>query len=152
MRTFNRKTAFVAAATAAAVVTGGVAYAYWTNTGAGAGTAATGSNESITVNQTSAISDLAPGLPAQTLSGNFTNGNGGPVFVHAVTVQVTGTDHGGCDASDYTIGGSAVVDDEVASGPAVGSWSGLTIRFNDKADANQDACKGATVNLAYSSN
>ena len=32
---------------------------------------------------------------------------------------------------------------------AKGSWDGLTLRMVDKADANQDACKNATVNIAY---
>jgi hypothetical protein len=39
---------------------------------------------------------------------------------------------------------------EVPAGNGQGSWSGATLAFNNKADANQDACKGATVNLAYS--
>jgi hypothetical protein len=40
------------------------------------------------------------------------------------------------------------VNAEVASGNAKGSWTGATIKFNNKA-SNQDQCKGATVNLAY---
>ena len=40
------------------------------------------------------------------------------------------------------------VNAEVAAGTAKGSFTGATIRFNDKA-TNQDACKGATVGLAY---
>ncbi len=40
------------------------------------------------------------------------------------------------------------VDAEVPAGTSQGSWSGATIKFNNKA-TNQDACKGATVNLAY---
>jgi len=44
------------------------------------------------------------------------------------------------------------VNAEVASGTGVGAWTGATIKFNDKAGTNQDACKGATVNLAYTVN
>jgi hypothetical protein len=52
-----------------------------------------------------------------------------------------------CDASDYTIGGSAVINAEVPTG-ALGAWTGLTIAFNNKG-TNQDQCKGATVAIAY---
>jgi hypothetical protein len=128
---------------------GGIAFAYWTNTGTGTGEATTGSNESIVVNQTSTVTDLAPGLPAQTLSGNFDNPNDGPVYVTSVTATVTGTDQAGCDASDYTIAGSAPVNQQVPAGDGVGSWSGLTIQFNNKPAVNQDACKNAVVSIAY---
>ena len=130
---------------------GGTAIAYWTNTGSGTGGGGTGTNASVVVNQTSTVSGLAPGLPAQPLSGNFDNPNAGPVFVAAVTATVTGTDKLGCGASDYTIAGSAPVNAEVSAGVAVGAWAGLTIQFNNKPAANQDACKNAAITLAYSS-
>ena len=152
MRSFTKRTALLAVGVAVAVASAGVAYAYWTNSGSGSGTAATGSNVAITVVQTSTVSGLAPGLPAQDLAGTFDNGNSSPVFVHSVTVAVTGTNQAGCDASDYTITHPVMlVDAEVAAGNAKGSWSGASIAFNDKLTTNQDACKGATVNLSYTS-
>ena len=42
------------------------------------------------------------------------------------------------------------VGSDVAAG-ASASFTGATLGFNDKL-TNQDACKGATVNLAYVSN
>ena len=138
---------------------GGLAYAYWTITGAGTGTAATGTPTAITVNQSSVITGLAPGAPAQTLSGNFTNTNSGPVYVTSVTVAIasvtkaTGAVTGTCDATDYTLTGATMtVGAEVATGPNKGAWTGATIAFNDKTNANQDQCKGATVNFSYTSN
>lgn len=127
----------------------GVAFAYWTNTGSGRGTASTGTNSTITVNQTSTVTAIAPGVAPQVLSGDFTNPNAGPVFVAAVTATVTGTDLDGCDDTDYTIGGRATVNAEIPAGTNVGSWSGLTIAFNNKPGTNQDACKNATVTIAY---
>jgi hypothetical protein len=146
-----KKTLVIGGAAVIAVGGAGVALAYWTNPGSGAGSAPTGTTTAIVVNQTSTISGLAPGLPAQTLSGNFDNPNNGPIFVGSVNVTVTGTDKSGCTASDYTIAGSAPVNAEVPSGEDVGAWTGLTIQFNDKAGANQDACKNATVTLSYTS-
>ena len=40
------------------------------------------------------------------------------------------------------------VNAEIAAGTGKGLFTGATIKFNNKA-TNQDACKGAPVNLAY---
>jgi hypothetical protein len=147
MRVLSKKS--VTAATAALVlVGGGAAFAYWTTTGSGTGTATAGDVTALTVKQTSSVAGLYPGGPALTLSGNFDNPNSGKVFVASVSATVTGTDHAGCTAADFEIGGSAPVGTEINPGTGVGSWTGLTLRLVDSS-ANQDACKGATVALAY---
>lgn len=130
----------------------GAAVAYWTVSGSGSGDADTGTVIGITVNQTSTVANLAPGVAPQALSGNFDNSNDGPVYVGSVTASVTGTDQVGCDTDNYVIAGSAPVNAEVASGTGVGSWSGLTIAFNNKPAVNQNVCKGAVVTIAYTSN
>ncbi|HCB05886.1 MAG TPA: hypothetical protein PLZ93_25390 [Nocardioides sp.] len=142
-------------ATALALVGGGAAYAFWTTTGSGTGTAATGSPAAITVVQTGTLTAMYPGDTAQTLSGNFNNPNGGPIHVNTVTVSIAsvtkapGAVAGTCDATDYTLTGAAMtVNADVPAGNAQGSWSGATIKFNNKA-TSQDQCKGAAVNLAY---
>jgi hypothetical protein len=151
MRAISRKKKVVVLA-AAMVGIGGAAFAYWTTTGGGSGDASTGTTVAVTVNQTSTVTGLRPGGAAQALSGNFDNPNGGPVYIASVTAVVTGTDQVGCDATDYTVAGTAPVNAQVAAGNGVGSWSGLTIAFNNKPAANQDACKGATVSISYTSN
>lgn len=147
----------VVAATGVFVLGAGVAFAYWTAGGTGVGSAATGTQSgALTVNQTSTVTAMGPGVAAQTLSGNFNNPNSGPTYVGTVTVSIAsvtkanGAAVGTCDATDYTLTGAAMtVNAEVAAGNAKGSWSGATIAFNDKPAVNQDACKGATVNLTY---
>jgi hypothetical protein len=151
MNTTKRRFALIALTVAAVLVGGGIAVAYWTNTGSGSGSGDTGSNVAVVVNQTSTFTGLAPGLPAQTLSGNFDNPNAGPVYVTAVTATVTGTDKIGCNASDYTIAGTAPVGVQVPAGNGVGAWTGLTIQFNNKTSTNQDVCKNAVVTVAYAS-
>lgn len=151
MRGLGKKTVAIVVGIVIAVVGAGVAFAFWTTGGSGTGTATTGTNATITVNQTSTITGLAPGSPAQTLSGTFTNNNTAPVFVTSVSATVTGTSDPGCTATDYTIAGSAPVNAQVPVGTG-GSWTGLTIAFNNKVGTNQDACKNATVNIAYTSN
>lgn len=138
---------------------GGAAVAYWTATGSGSGSGTSGNNAPITVVQTSTITNLRPGGAAQTLSGNFTNPNDSPTYVTSVTVSIasvtkaTGAPAGTCDATDYTLAGTTMnVNAQVPTGTAQGAWTGATIAFNNKSAANQDACKGATVNFSYTSN
>ena len=150
----KKKVALVTAALLA--VSGGAAIAYWTVGGSGTGTAATGTSTDITVVQTTVVTDMYPGDTAQTLSGNFTNNSTGPVYVGTVTASIASVDKAGgaptgtCDATDYTLANRAMtVGVEVPVGSGQGAWTGATIQFNNKLAENQDACKGATVNLAY---
>jgi hypothetical protein len=131
------------------------AIAYWTAGGSGTGTATAGSTTALTVHQTTTLTAMYPGDSAQTISGNFDNTNPGPIYVGTVTASIAsvtkagGAPAGTCDATDFTLASAAMtVNAEVAAGNGVGSWTGATIKFNNKA-SNQDACKGATVNLSY---
>jgi hypothetical protein len=138
-----------------AIAVAGAAIAYWTAGGSGSGTATASTNANLTVNQTSTLSAMYPGDSAQTLSGDFDNPNPGPTYVATVTASIAsvtkagGAPAGTCDATDFTLANAAMtVNAEVPAGNAKGSWSGATIKFNNKA-SNQDACKNATVTLAY---
>lgn len=157
MRMITRKSVVVVTGTVLVLVVAAVAYAYWTAGGSGTGTAETGTSADVVVVQTSTIDDMGPGVAPQTLSGTFNNPNDGPIYVSTVTVSIASVDKaagapaGTCDATDYTLTGAAMaVNAEVPPGTGQGSWSGATIAFNNKPTVNQDACKLATVNLAYS--
>jgi hypothetical protein len=138
------------------LIVAGVAIAYWTAGGSGSGTASVaGAQTALTANQTSTLTAMYPGDSAQTISGNFDNPNPGPIFVATVTASISsvtkagGAPAGTCDATDFTLANAVMtVNAQVAAGTAKGSWTGATIQFNNKA-TNQDACKGATVNLSY---
>lgn len=147
----RRRPAVIALITLGALVAGGTAaYAYWTTTGSGTGSAATGSNDPITVVQTSTVTDLAPGSGTQALSGNFNNPNPGPVSVGDVTVVSITTGDPGCTEDDYTITGTGTVaGDVVPTGTGVGGWSGLSIEFFNDPVRNQDACQGETITINY---
>jgi hypothetical protein len=134
------------------------AYAYWTNGGSGSGSAATGTNNAIVITQTSTPTGLYPGGSPAALAGKFNNTNAGPVHVNEVNAtlsSVTGpniTVGTPCTVDDYVLDGFPVqVDADVTSGTAVGAWSGGSIAMVESG-ANQDGCKGATINLTYSSN
>lgn len=156
MAMLGKKRKKIAIITATVVLgTAVAAFAYWTAGGSGTGSANTGTNAPITAVQVSAPTAMAPGDTAQSLSGNFTNENSGPVYVATVTASIASVFQGGavatgCDASDYTLANAVMtVDAQIPVGAAQGTWSGATIKFNNKPASNQDACKGATVNLAY---
>ena len=154
-RMLNRKSAAIVGVLVLFAAAG--AYAYFTQTGTGDGTAATGSGTGVVVIQTSTVTELTPGSAAQPLSGNFNNPNPGTVRVVSVTASlqsVTGGAGGtpACTIADYQINNpTAAVNLTIAAGNGVGSWSGPTIQMLDP-NTNQDACKGATVNVQYTSN
>lgn len=147
-----------AAASVIALVAAVGAYAYWTQGGTGTGSATAGSTSALTVNQTNTVTGLYPGGTAAALSGNFTNPNASAVTISSITASVSSVSNGAsdgskpaCTAADFSIGGS-FGGTTVPAGPGtVGSWSGLTIQLLNTA-ANQDNCKGATANIAYTAN
>jgi len=156
MRKPTKKTTAIMIAAVTVLAGGGAAFAYWTAGGTGTGSGATAASTSaVTAVQTSTVTAMQPGDTAQTLAGNFTNPNTGPVRVATVTAAIgTVTKAGGavagtCDATDYTLANAVMtVNADIAPGPANGVWTGATIKFNNKV-TSQDQCKGATVNLAY---
>lgn len=146
----------VLGATVALVAIAGAAFAYWTAGGSGTGSAGTSSSvQDVTVVQTSTTSGLAPGSGAHALSGTFDNPNDGPVYVGTLTASITSVTQtpagilaGLCTAADYTLtDASEVLNKEVLADDTT-TWSGISISFNNTG-ANQDGCKDATVNLAY---
>jgi hypothetical protein len=152
MRKTTKRVIAVAATTAILLGGAGVAYAYWTAGGSGAGTGTTGTSDPITINQTSVVTNLRPGGAAQTLSGDFDNANDEPVYVSTVTASISSITGGGvtCEVTDYTLSNAVMtVDASIPVGSAQGAWTGATIEFNDKPAENQDDCKNATVNFAY---
>jgi hypothetical protein len=157
MRKPTKKSMAIVLAAAIVLAGGGAAYAYWTAGGSGTGSAAAAAGTTpVTAVQTSTVASMKPGDTAQALTGNFTNTNGGPVYVTSVTAAVgtvtkaVGAPAGTCDGTDFTLASAVMtVGAEVANGTAQGAWTGATLKFNDKPAANQDACKGATVAITY---
>ncbi|MFN8194809.1 MAG: hypothetical protein U0R80_11080 [Nocardioidaceae bacterium] len=152
----KKRSIWLSVAVVLLLAVGGTAFAYWSAGGSGTGTATTGTVSAVTVVQTSTVTGMHPGDSAQTLSGNFNNPNSGPVYVTSVTASISsvtkavGAPAGTCDSTDYTLASATMtVNASVPAGNAQGSWTGATIQFNNKAAVNQDACKGATVNLSY---
>ena len=156
----SKKLTAVAVGTVAAVGAATAAFAFWTTNGQGTGSVSTGDITSLVVNQTTPISGLYPDGPAQTLAGNFNNPNPGKAYISSVTATLVSVTQGAgavegkpaCTPGDFELAGSAPVNQEINPGNGQGSWSGLTVRLVNKPDANQDNCKNATLNIAYTAN
>jgi len=148
MARFTKKTKIAIVTAALVIGASATAYAYWTNSGAGTGTGTTGTNAAVTALQSSTVTAMYPGGPAQLLSGTFTNPNSGAVTVGAVTATVTTSLPATCLAAWYVISGTDTTAPHVLPAGAGGTWSGLSVTMTNAA-VNQDACKNATITIAY---
>ncbi len=143
----NRFTGVAVGVIAAAAI-GGAAFAYFTSTGSGSGTAPVNST-SPWVLSSGPISGFGPGTGTQNIVGTATNSLSQKEFIGTVTPTVSSTSNPGCTAADFTLTNGVINADTVsgASGLNFG-----TITFNDRAGVNQDACQGVTVTLSFTSN
>jgi hypothetical protein len=97
---------------------------------------------------------LYPGVAAVPLNLVFTNSNPAPITVQSVTVSVTSTSAGGCGAANFSVSQQLQATPTVAARATV-SLQQLGVSQSDwpqlrMLDAgNQDACRNASVNLAY---
>ena len=150
----NRKTTVIAIFLVMAVA--GAAYAYFTAGGTGTGTATTAETEPMTAIQTSVVTEMGPGIAAQTLSGDITNPTAEQVYVTSVTASISSVDKavgapaGVCTAADYTLADATMlVGAEMEPDLNTAVWTGATLALNNNPAASQDGCQGATVNIAY---
>lgn len=152
MRILGNKKRFAAvAATAAAVlVGGGIAVAYWTTTGSGSGSATTANpSGTLTVNQTNTITDLYPGITPVDIDLEIVNPDAAPYYVDEVVVAIDDSAFPvGCTAADYVVTDGTIDDDVPGSATTAYTGTGASIAMVNSA-TNQDACKGVTVPLTF---
>jgi len=151
MRKFSKKIVIAVAASVAAVsIGGGIAFAYWTTTGAGTGTATNATTNGTVALHAAFANGLTPGA-SQTVTYTADNAGTSSLFVGTITPVVSiDAGHSGCLAADFTIPATLSNTTVPAHGSAVAAGTG-TLTFADTA-LNQDACKGAIVTLTLSSN
>jgi hypothetical protein len=170
MRKITKKTAvIVAGSTLLVAVGGGVAFAFWSSTGSGTGTAATSAGASnLTISQLTAPSDLAPDVAPEAVTGSISNGAANSAYVNTLTVTIAGVDSAhstGCSAADFGLstGTTALVKStakqiltltvgtELAHGASV-AFPAFDIGFANDPANSQDGCKGAVPQLSYATN
>jgi hypothetical protein len=150
----SRKIAIVAGSTVGALAIGGVAFAYWTSTGDGSGSATTGTSSSFVVTTDAATGGpLTPGGPSETVAFHVHNPSTGDQNLSAVAATVKNADGTswtlglGCSAADYTVSAPTFTDGGLGDMAPGADVSGtVTITMNNLA-SNQDPCQGATVPL-----
>jgi len=154
----NQKITAVVGGTAAAVLVGGVAFAYWTTSGSGEGTgsATAGVADQLSFTQAD-LSAMYPGDSSQPLTVTVKNTSGESAYVATVKAYVT-TDNDGCTGADFKLGGAAAP--STAATAAALTWTATDLAAGGDADAtstiqfnntsgNQDACKSAAVTIHY---
>jgi hypothetical protein len=141
-------------ATAAGVVTVGVAataaFAYFTTTGSGEGTATVGSSSAVTLYGTTDTT-LYPGTSG-TVSFTVDNSSPGHQWIGTITLDSVSTDaaHSTCDTDDFTM---ADVDasQDVDNGDGIAITATGTLEMANTA-VSQNGCEGAPLTLHLSSN
>lgn len=153
MRITKKKLAAVAVGTAVAVTGATVAFAYFTTTGSGEGSATTGTDTPWNVvAMNAATKTLTPGGPTQTVPFSVKNESSGFQRLNSVTVAVAGPagaawTSGTCNKDDFsvTITGftaTTLAPNDTATGNAVIQMLNL--------DENQNDCRNLTVPLYFS--
>jgi hypothetical protein len=156
-RIFGKKRALLGIVASLAIAA--AAIAYWTAGGSGDGSATTqGAQTALDADQTTVLTAMFPGDEAQNIEGLLENDNDADIYVSTVTASIasvtkaTGAPAGVCDATDYSLTNATMTVEDEVPGHGTLSYGGADIQFNNKADDNQDACKGATVALSYAVN
>lgn len=151
----NRKRALTAIAAFAVLAIAGGAFAYFTSSGEGTGSAAVGTSQEVTVTQVGSIANLQPGGEPQAVDFAIHNPLTTKQFISKVAVSISSVEGPNisvatpCAAADFELTQPNAIDKDLASGETEFSPSGATIAMIDS-ESNQDGCKEATVNLSFS--
>ena len=156
MSWITRKRALVGLGSTIAVVAAGVAFAYFTSSGSGTGSASVGSSSAVTLHA-SISSNLFPGSssPVTFTVDNPSSGvqRVGTVSLSSITVDAG---HSSCSTTlgggnpDFTM--AAVPVNQVfppGNGQSVSATGTLAM---NETGVNQDACQGATLTLHLTNN
>ena len=153
----KKRVVLAAIVTVALAIASGVAYAYWTSTGAGTGSATNASLNGTLVLKASFANGLL--TPGATEPVSFTADNGGSsnLYVGTVTPVVSvsnaydvTSNPNGCKASWFSI--ASVDENQTIPANTIASLgTNGSITFNDSLTEKQDGCKGALVTLTLTS-
>ncbi len=176
MRINKKKAAAVVSVTTLALAGGGIAFAFWTASGGGTGTAGTASGvTSIGVTGDDTVNDLAPGVAPESITAVIDNPSNQSTQITNLKVAIDSIDSGtnSCDAGSYSL--SATDPGSALTGGSTSGTSNINIPVNvelapndgaantgsdettetfwigfvDDPSTNQDGCKNAVVHLKY---
>jgi hypothetical protein len=151
----KRRAAFVVTAALVVAVAGG-AYAYFTTTGSGTGTAAVGSSQAVTLHAT-VTGSLFPGTSSP-VSFTVDNPSSGAQQVGTITLSSITVDGAHSECSTVITGGkpdftmpAVTVNHAFPSGNGQAVTPTGTLTMNDTG-VSQDKCQGATLTLHLTDN
>jgi hypothetical protein len=157
MKHSKRRLAIIASTTAAVLLGGGIAVAYWTSTGSGSASASTGTTTNVTVAVT-APTGLIPGAPASAVTFSVTNPDTAPVTITnavlsvnpAFSAQLDPTKPA-CTPLDFALVNALPKAVSIGGGGSTtsSSWGTYSIALNNSS-TNQDNCKNVSVPLVVS--
>lgn len=125
----------------AALMGAGIAYAAWTSTGHGDGTAASATDQGLAVSAGPVAGLYPTGSQDQTVT--VTNNNDYPVTLDSLTSSVTTHDSGVCKVTSELVGTA-----NARLAPKASTQYTFTVGMG--ADSN-DSCKGAVFTIGYDS-
>jgi hypothetical protein len=143
MRRFaKRQWILVAVGAVVAALAAVGAYAYWTASGTGSGTATVGTDSGVTIVVTDTGAALYPGGSATVTFHVQNNSTSSAVMVGKVVQDgpVTGLP-GGCSAADFSFGDVTLNESVAASGNGANHTGTLSMA---NTASNQDACKSTS--------
>ena len=155
-RRSRRRAVIVFVPTLAGVFVAGTAFAFWSTSGSGSATGASGTTTAVTVTQSGTTpSGLAPGAPAQPVDFTINNPKTSPQYIASVTVAITGvtkisdgTTATGCADSNFALVQPTAINANLPTGNTAFPGSGATVRMLETG-VNQDACKNVNVALSF---
>jgi len=147
----------IVVATAGIILVSGAAFAFKTTGSTAPVSATTGETMAVVISQAAPTVFLTPGRSVP-LHGTVSNPNAEPVTFtgFAATIESIKTTHGEaarpCAPEDYFLdGGPQITNGDSSDIPGLGEvgWEGMTLHMIRDDTSSQDDCKGATVNIAY---
>jgi hypothetical protein len=128
----------------------GAAFAYWTGTGGGSGTASVGTSGSVVVTAT-----VAPGISPGTsepVTFAAANASSSGIFVSNLHLASVTADagHASCVTTDFTMADVTEADEVLAGATAQALSTDGTLVYADTG-VSQDTCQGATLTLTLTS-
>lgn len=146
MTFLKRKKGIAALAAAVVVAIGAIgAFAYFTSTGSGSGSATVGSASTMVLSSPN-VGTLYPGSGTVPVTVTINNPGTGSQYVG--TISGTVTTQGGCLGSWFTVA-PITYNAQVAGGAS--PTANTTVEMNNVA-SSQDACQGLTMAIAWTSN
>jgi hypothetical protein len=156
MKSRTKKRALTVAACITALVVAGAAFAYFTTTGSGTGTATVGSSSTVTLHAT-VSSTLYPGVSSP-VSFTVDNPSSGAQRVGTITLASITVDAGHATCVVTTSGENpaftmapVAINKVFPSGNAQAATPNGSLTMNDTG-VSQDTCQGATLTLHLTNN